>query len=114
MVDLRFGGKMMAPHNSFVQTGVELGVLGLFFFLRIYYLTWKGLAEGRRWLLKNATRSLQHDEQVVFLRMLQASIFGNFVSGFFLSMAYVTLFWIVIALAMACIALAQPPVHTAR
>ena len=113
MVDFRFGGRMMAPHNSFVQTGVELGVLGLFFFLRIYYLTWRGLADGRRWLLKNAGGP-QQDEQVVFHRMLQACIIGNFVAGLFLSMAYVTLFWIIIALAMACMATAQPAVQTPR
>ncbi len=114
MVDLRFGGKMMAPHNSFVQTSVELGVLGLFCFLRIYYLALKGLTEGRRCLLKNATRNRQQNEQVVFHRMLQASIFGNILAGFFLSMAYVTLFWIIIALAMACIATAQSSVQTTR
>ncbi len=114
MVDLRFGGTMMAPHNSFLQTSVELGVLGLLFFLRIYYLALKGLTEGRRWLLKNALRNREQNEQVIFHRMLQASIFGNILAGFFLSMAYVTLFWIIIGLAMACIATAQPAVRVPR
>ena len=107
MVTFRFGGRMMAPHNSFVQTAVELGILGLYFFLRIYYLALKGLAEARRRLGARMTKSEEPDERMVFFRMLQASIVGNFFAAMFLSMAYVTLFWIMISLAMACIANAQ-------
>ena len=113
MVDFRFGGRMMAPHNSFVQTAVELGVLGLYFFLRVYYLALKGLEEGRRRLLLAMAKNKELDERAVFCRMLQASVVGNFFAALFLSMAYVTLFWIIIALAMACISNAEatPPLE---
>jgi O-antigen ligase len=107
MVDLRFGGRMMAPHNSFVQVLVELGVLGLFFHLRMYYLAWRNLARSRKNLVAGAALWQDKYEQLVFARALQFALAGNAVASFFLTMAYSTLLWVLFGLCMGIIALTQ-------
>jgi hypothetical protein len=103
MVDLRMNGRMEPPHNSFVQAAVELGFAGLFLFLRMYLLTWRALGTARNSLL-TAKREDQQ-ELALFLRMLQLSLAGNIVAGFFLSMAYVTLLWVTFSVSMGCVVL---------
>lgn len=101
MVDLSTGGKFRAPHNSYLEALVELGFLGLFLFLRAYALAWRTLQRARQALLA-ATPNEARDEIVIFVRMLQAALLGNAVSGFFLSMAYSNLLWTLLALVIAC------------
>jgi O-antigen ligase len=105
MVDLKFNGRMEPPHNSFVQTAVELGFLGLVLFTRMYVLTWRALGKARR-SLQDTEREDQQD-LALFLRTLQLSLAGNVVAGFFLSMAYATLLWVTFSVSMGCIALAN-------
>jgi O-antigen ligase len=104
MVDVRMGGKFRAPHNSYLEVLVELGFLGLLLFIRMYVLSWRALQRVRRSLLAVAP-SEQHDEMLVFARMLQVALVGNAVSGFFLSMSYSTLLWILFAVVIAGVAL---------
>jgi putative inorganic carbon (hco3(-)) transporter len=104
MVDFRFGGRMQAPHNSFIETLVELGVIGLILFLRMYWLCWRSLAQARKKLLARPDASVKWSEQVLFARTLQCSLAGNAVAGFFLSMAWSTTLWLLFALSMALIA----------
>jgi len=105
MVDLKHGGRMLAPHSSLVQVAVELGVLGFILYLRMYYLVFRGLGRARKVLEDLAAPSLENRQQAVFCRMLQACLIGNFVSGAFLSMAYVVVLWSTMGLALGCIAL---------
>jgi hypothetical protein len=105
MVDLKFNGRMEPPHNSFVQTAVELGFLGLLLFTRMYLLTWRALGRSRKQL--QGTEREDQRELVLFLRMLQLSLAGNIVAGFFLSMAYATLLWVTFSVSMGCVALAN-------
>jgi O-antigen ligase len=107
MVDLRFGGHMMAPHNSFVEVLVELGVLGLFLHLRMYYLAWRNLSRTRKNLTGSATLSQDQYEQLVFARALQFALASNVVASFFLTMAYSTLLWVLFGLCMGIIALTR-------
>ena len=107
MVDVRMGGKFRAPHNSYLQVLVELGVLGLLFFSRMYLLSWRALQRMRRCLLALAP-SEKHDQMLVFGRMLQVALVGNAVSGFFLSMAYSVTLWVLFAAVIACISLVAP------
>jgi hypothetical protein len=113
MVDVRMGGKFRAPHNSYLEVLVELGFLGLLLFIRMYVLSWRALQRVRRSLLAVAP-SEQHDEMLVFARMLQVALVGNAVSGFFLSMSYSTLLWIMFAAVIACVALANSMLAAGR
>ena len=107
MVDLRFGGRMMAPHSSLMEVGVELGVLGAYLFLQTYALAYFGLGRARRRLQMQGDGSdgeLKR-EQSVFFRMLQASLVGNLIAGLFLTLAYATILWAIVAIAMGCLSL---------
>jgi O-antigen ligase len=104
MVDVRMGGKFRAPHNSYLEVLVELGFLGLLLFIRMYVLSWRALQRVRKRLLA-AAASEEHDQMVVFARMLQIALVGNAVSGFFLSMSYSTLLWVLFATVVACVSL---------
>lgn len=107
MVDYRYGGRMMAPHNSYMEAMVELGVLGVILFLRMYFLSWRGLERARRKLGERQNASDEHCDQMVFARVLQFSLAGNAVAGFFLSMAYATVLWVTFGMCMAMMALAD-------
>lgn len=111
MVDLNFGGKMMAPHNSFVEIMVEFGVIGLILFLRMYFLCWRGLGRMRRAMVAQPGDFPQKTEQIIFARMLQITLVGNAIAGFFLSMAYVSVLWMTFGLIMATLAHVAPPVE---
>ena len=110
MVDLRYGGKMMAPHNSLLQAAVELGVIGLILFLKMYLASWRGLGRIRQSLLaKPGPLTKEQQDQVVFARMIQLCLVGNIIAGFFLTMAYATVLWTLFGACMAFIALCGPP-----
>lgn len=100
MVDLRTGGRFRAPHNTYLEVLTELGFLGLFLFLRIYVLSWRALQRARLTLIAAAPND-ERDTLLVFARMLQFAVVGNTVAGFFLSMAYVTLLWVLFATVFA-------------
>jgi O-antigen ligase len=104
MVDVHMGGKFRAPHNSYLEVLVELGFLGLLLFIRMYVLCWRGLQRVRQSLLALAP-SEEHDQMLIFARMLQVALVGNTVSGFFLSMSYSVLLWVLFAAAIACVSL---------
>jgi O-antigen ligase len=104
MVDVRMGGKFRAPHNSYLEVLVELGFLGLVLFFRLYVLCWRALQRVRKSLLALAP-SEEHDQMLIFARMLQVALVGNTVSGFFLSMSYSVLLWVLFAVAISCVSL---------
>ena len=117
MVDLTFGGQFKVAHNSLLQMLVELGALGLFFYLKMYYTAFRGLERARAHLLSLATRSADQSAQAVFARAFQIALAGNFVSGGFLSEGYSEILWSVVGCCMAVIAIAEvkpvPAVATA-
>jgi len=112
MVDVRMGGKFRAPHNSYLEVLVELGFLGLMLFIRMYVLSWRALQRVRQSLLAVAP-SEEHDQVLVFARMLQVALVGNAVSGFFLSMSYNMLLWVLFAAVIACVSLVAATSATA-
>jgi hypothetical protein len=107
MVDLKLGGHFMAPHNSFIQILVELGVLGLILFVATYWRALRGLQGARAVLIERFSSLDGEQEQIAFTRALQYSLAGNAVAGFFLSMAYSTLLWTLIGTCMAVISAAD-------
>jgi O-antigen ligase len=117
MVDLQTGGRFRAPHNSYLETLVELGFIGMFLFLRMYVLSWRALQKARASLLASAATD-ERDAMLVFARMLQMTLVGNAVAGFFLSMAYATTLWVLFAVVISLVSLvasnARNPSHCER
>lgn len=111
MVDVRMGGKFRASHNSYLEVLVELGLLGLLLFIRMYVLSWRALQRVRESLLA-VPPSAEHDQMLIFARMLQVALVGNAVSGFFLSMSYSTLLWVLFAAVIACVSLVDSTLAT--
>lgn len=88
VVDMQTGGVYKTAHNSILLALVELGFVGCFLFLRIYWLAWRSLG-----------LPIPDDpEAAIFCRALKASLIANFVSGFFLSETYSSLIWTLFAL----------------
>jgi O-antigen ligase len=100
-VDSRFGGYYRAPHNSYLESLVELGPLGLYFFIRMYLLTLRALQKTRNAALERPKPPIEQVERAVLSRALLYGVVGNMVSGFFLSDAYSMLPWLVFGLAAA-------------
>lgn len=80
------GEKWSEPHNSFVQVGAELGVPGLLFFVA---------------MLWTAVRGLRGAQDPGFAVSLVAAVAAFAVGGFFLSLAYKEMLYVLIALATA-------------
>jgi O-antigen ligase len=99
-VDGRFaGGRYRAPHNTFLQALIELGVLGLALFVAI-------IVSSLRYLRAPADRGSDKqgeapDEPRAFARALGTGLIGLCVSGFFLSELYASVIWTFVALICA-------------
>jgi O-antigen ligase len=77
------GVKWSAAHNSFVQVGAELGVLGLLVFTAMVFGAW--LMAGR---LARDAQARGELGLAAFARAQAAGMVGYIVAGFFLSQAY--------------------------
>lgn len=129
-------GKWNAPHNSFLQVGVELGIVGLIVFVRLLAHIMKDLRRmqavaqpDRRTaspscLLTAARRSPMSSPQVktgdiqghvvALAAALEISLWGFIVGGFFLSLAYSSLLYVMLALSLSCRQLLPAPVSETR
>jgi hypothetical protein len=106
-VDGLSGGAYRALHNSFVESLVELGMLGLFLFCASYWVTIRQLgrisALGRR-----KVPPADAAKACVYARALRIALVGNAVSGFFLSQSYSELLWTLIAICAALVRITLP------
>jgi len=113
-VDGKISGAYRAPHNSFLEALVELGVLGLILFCGSYLSTLRQLGRlssvGRR-----AAPAKGHAALCLYARALRIALAGNIICGFFLSQAYAPLLWILVAIcaALVRIGLGSPTVAAA-
>lgn len=89
-LDLKLGGRFKTAHNSVVQITTELGFLGAFLFLRLYWLAWRRLGEQTRDLRARSrdVASTSGGRTGMMLYALRASLVASFVAGFFLSQGY--------------------------
>jgi len=105
------GLKWSAAHNSFVQIGAELGVLGL---VALVMALWRA-AQTLRWLTKlprgPGRRVLP---EVALAQSLLASLVGFVVAGFFLSQAYSALLYVLLGMVvgLSTVAIRLVPVAT--
>lgn len=93
-------GPDRAAHNSLIQYGVELGVLGLFVYLLATWTLITSLLKVRSHAL-NAGRAGQ--ETVALCGHVLAVIAASFTSGFFLSHAYYPLTYMAIGIGSAVV-----------
>jgi probable O-glycosylation ligase (exosortase A-associated) len=101
----------MTAHNSYLQIGLELGIPGLILFLSLLVRTFKDL----HWI-QSLSRFDQHSSERNLASMLEISLYGFVVGGFFLSQAYLTLLYLVIGLSVALSRMAafEPSTFSAR
>lgn len=93
------GGRYRAPHNTFLQALIELGVLGFALFIAV-------IVSSLRYLRVPADRGEQNqtgppDEPRAFARALGIGLIGLCVSGFFLSELFANVFWTFVTLSCA-------------
>ena len=91
-------------HNSFVHTFAELGLLGAFCFVGMFYWFFKGLN-----LLPQDT-----PESAAWRRALISSAVGLLTCGWFLSRQYVHIFYIMIAVGASAVTISVPDKDKAR
>src|ERR1700683_3332710 len=106
-VDGLSGGAYRALHNSFVESFVELGVLGLVLFCASYWVAIRQL--GRISALGRGTApSGDTAKACVYARALRIALVGSAVSGFFLSQSYSELLWTLMAIGAALVRISLP------
>jgi len=99
-VDGRFaGGRYRAPHNTFLQALIELGIAGFVLFIAI-------IVSSLRYLRIPADQGEENQtgptaEARAFARALGIGLLGLCVSGFFLSELYANVFWTFVTLICA-------------
>ncbi len=87
-------GAYKTAHNTLLLVGVELGFLGLLLFLSFYVLAIKSLSKIQ------CTAAPEVREMFMFSIAIKASLLGFFVTSFFLSQAYSSLFYFLVALSV--------------
>lgn len=107
------GGHYRAPHNVFVQSFVELGVLGVVLFTLSYLVTF--MRTGKVSRLGKVGAPPADTKAALYARALRVGLAANLVAGFFLSHAYDALPWILIAICAALVRIAGelPPPDSA-
>jgi O-antigen ligase len=113
VVDGRFaGGRYRAPHNTFLQALIELGIPGFLLFTATIVSSLRYLRvppDGDREKGMIATQ----DEPRAFARGLGIGLIGLCLSGFFLSELFANVFWTLVALSCAVGIVRRLPTTTA-
>ena len=92
------GVRWNAPHNSYLQVGVELGFPGLAIFILLIASVFAGLRRVDRWERDQIRNGI---DQPLLAAPLTASLIGLLVGAFFLTLAYSDLLFTLLALAVA-------------
>ena len=88
------GGRWANAHNSFIQMGAELGVVGLILFC---YIIWTSL-RGMKKVLNSVSQEKKAYLILTTLYAIQCSWIGYAIGGFFLSAAHSPLFFLLAGL----------------
>jgi putative inorganic carbon (HCO3(-)) transporter len=87
-----------AAHSIYFEVLGEHGFVGLAIFLLFWWSTWRSAA----WLARNAGRDPETLWMVHLSKMVQVSLFGYFVGGAFLSLAYFDLPYDIMIIVVVC------------
>jgi probable O-glycosylation ligase (exosortase A-associated) len=91
------GGKWSTAHNSFIQIGAELGVIGLLLFIGLIYTSIKSMRALRR-LVQNDP---QFGNILWLTHAIEVGLIGYMVAGFFLSQAYSSILYFLLGLGVS-------------
>ncbi len=91
------GGKWTTAHNSFIQIGVELGVVGLILFILLTF----GTVLKMRKVQKVWQGKSEYREMMWLVSAVEVSMCGYIACGFFLSAAYFYNFYFILGLSVA-------------
>jgi hypothetical protein len=113
MAEMARSGYWRTAHNSLVELGVELGVVGLVIYLAMLVRVWRVL--GRVLTFPRGGGDDGPDERWrLYAQHLRASVLGLFVAGFFLSQAYALVAFSVYAIVASLEARFAPRAQRAR
>ncbi|MEO5824819.1 MAG: O-antigen ligase family protein [Gemmatimonadales bacterium] len=96
-------GSDRAAHNSFIEVGVELGVLGLLAFCAMWFTLARSLLYQRRTAVSLRGRVAGAEGEAILATMMLAAMAGTVVSGFFLAKAYASITTFILGLAAATV-----------
>lgn len=107
-MDTGVGWAWLAPHNTYVQVGAEMGIPTLLLWLYLVGVGSVGLTRARRRLPREWRRGT-FDQRVLYgaARYLPVSFVGFAVTSFFTSHAYTPPFYILVAFLAATLLLAR-------
>ncbi len=83
-------------HNSYIQVGAEIGVIGLTFFLLLILFSFRDILKAQRIFREKNEVALSE-----LCQFLGVGLIGYAACGMFLTQAYLTMFWIVVPLIVA-------------
>jgi O-antigen ligase len=110
-VDGRFaGGFYRAPHNTFLQALMELGIPGFILFIATIVTTFRYLRVPSD---RDPEMAIAQDEPRAFARGLAIGLAGLCLSGFFLSELFANVFWTLVTLSCAVGIIRRLPTSTA-
>lgn len=98
------GSRWQAAHNSFVQIGAELGFPGLIVFC---FLIWSSIRNVNKILSGNVSAEFDNLSKIISYAIIGSWV-GFIVSGSFLSAAYISPFYFLLAISLAFISLESP------
>jgi O-antigen ligase len=101
------GGQYRAAHDTFVQSLVELGALGLLFYILVLYSAWRELGRVIR-IARDASASDEGQKAALYARALRMALVGNVAAGLFLSQAYSAALWMLLATAATLVRVTVP------
>jgi putative inorganic carbon (hco3(-)) transporter len=93
------GGRYRAPHNTFLQALIELGIPGFAIFIAIICITLRYLRVPTQ-ETENATNPIVVESRA-FARALGIGLIALCISGFFLSELFANVFWTLVTLSCA-------------
>lgn len=102
--DFQGGGVYQAPHNTFIEVAVEMGLAGLIVYIMVYRAAFAGLR--KYWQQGGLNQRPGQDgneayETMVYAIALRGSLIGFLVTSFLLSHAYSSIFYVLTALCVA-------------
>jgi O-antigen ligase len=101
------GGQYRTAHNSFMEALVELGVLGLLFYVLVLYTTWSELGRVIR-IAQDPSAGEEEQKAALYARALRTALAGNLAAGLFLSQAYSAGLWMLVATAATLVRVMVP------